>query len=100
MKQSLSFEFRFDKFVAALTYLASKVRRDFSKLRASKLLYFADRYHLINYGRPIIGDQYAKLPYGPVPSQALSLMNDLEHPICFKGVHQPFLDELQSHLRG
>jgi hypothetical protein len=27
-------------------------------------------------------------------------MNDLEHPICFKGVHQPFLDELQSHLRG
>ena len=33
-----------------------------------KLMYFADRDHLINYGFPITGDTYVKLPYGPVPS--------------------------------
>lgn len=33
-----------------------------------KLMYFADKDHLVNYGFPITGDTYIKLPYGPVPS--------------------------------
>src|SRR5690606_40518414 len=33
-----------------------------------KLMYFADRDHLVKYGFPITGDMYIKLPYGPVPS--------------------------------
>lgn len=38
------------------------------KLRALKLIYFADRYHLRRYGRPVIGDEYLAMEYGPVPS--------------------------------
>ena len=33
-----------------------------------KILYFADQKHLVNYGRPITGDTYVKMQYGPVPS--------------------------------
>lgn len=33
-----------------------------------KILYFADQKHLLKYGRPIFGDTYVKMEYGPVPS--------------------------------
>lgn len=33
-----------------------------------KILYFADQKHLVKYGRPIFGDTYVKMEYGPVPS--------------------------------
>lgn len=36
--------------------------------KVMKLMYFADRDHLVKYGFPITGDTYIKLPYGPVPS--------------------------------
>ena len=31
-----------------------------------KLLFFADKEHLNEWGRPIVGDRYYALPYGPV----------------------------------
>jgi len=33
-----------------------------------KLAFFADRYHLRNYARPISGDIYYAMKLGPVPS--------------------------------
>ena len=33
-----------------------------------KILYFADQKHLVTYGRPITGDTYVKMQYGPVPA--------------------------------
>lgn len=37
-------------------------------MAALKLVFFADRYHLRKYGRPITGDCYLAMNYGPVPS--------------------------------
>lgn len=37
----------------------------------------ADKYHLLKYGRPVLGDQYACMEYGPVPSASLNVMNDV-----------------------
>lgn len=38
-----------------------------------KLLYFADKNHLNQYGRPVLGDTYYALPEGPVPSLAYDI---------------------------
>lgn len=72
---SVQFSFDFNKFLAALEFMASKSVPEFDKYKICKLLFLADRHHLLKYGRPIIGDRYCALPYGPIPSEALDLLN-------------------------
>lgn len=40
----------------------------------SKVLFFADCKHLNIYGRPVLGDSYAVMPYGPVPSATYDIL--------------------------
>lgn len=40
----------------------------------SKMLYFADRYHLEHYGSFIYGDSYIAMQHGPVPSGIYDLL--------------------------
>ena len=51
-----------------MNFLARQAGGSIHKLKALKLVYFADRYHLRRYGRPVIGDEYLAMQYGPVPS--------------------------------
>lgn len=73
----IRFRFAPEKLVQALAFFADRGVRDLDKMKAAKLLFHADKYHLLTYGRPVIGDQYACMEYGPVPSAALNVMNDL-----------------------
>lgn len=41
-----------------------------------KILYFADQKHLLKYGRPIFGDTYVKMKYGPVPSFVKNVVDE------------------------
>ena len=75
---ALAFEFDLEATKAALLYLASKELPVFDKYRAIKLLFLADRQHLLRFGRTITGDTYSALPYGPTPDQTLDLLNGLE----------------------
>ena len=60
--------FNSEKSLQAVLYIANRVeRKDFHKI--FKVLYFADREHLIKYGRPITGDTYIAMKDGPVPSK-------------------------------
>jgi uncharacterized phage-associated protein len=70
--------FRFDpgKLVQALAFFSRRGVSDLDKMKAAKLIFHADKYHLLKYGRPVIGDQYACMEYGPVPSTSLNVMND------------------------
>lgn len=72
----VEFDFDFDKFLAALHYLAVRRVPELDKYKVCKLLFLADKYHLVRYGRPIIGDRYCPLPHGPVPSRSLDLLNE------------------------
>ena len=99
-RPSIRFPFDIQKLVNALAFFSRSGIRDLTKLKAAKLLYFADKYHLLHYGRPIVGDVYYCLANGPVPSASLDIMNDsieeLETPVP---PHNPIRNLFDSYLR-
>jgi uncharacterized phage-associated protein len=75
---TLRFVYDFSATKAALLYLMGKGLNRFDKYKAAKLLFLADREHLLRFGRTISGDSYDALPYGPVPSETLALLDGIE----------------------
>jgi uncharacterized phage-associated protein len=69
---SIIFKFDIDKAIAATVYIASKKPTELTQAKLFKLLYFADRDHLVRYCRPITGDWYTAMKDGPVPSNLYS----------------------------
>lgn len=58
-----------DKAINAILFIMSKLGVEKSdKHKVFKIIYFSDQKHLVKYGRPITGDTYLKMQYGPVPS--------------------------------
>jgi uncharacterized phage-associated protein len=96
VNRRIRFEFNLDKFAAVMAYLADDGKiHDLTKLKAAKLLFFADKAHLLRYGRPILGDRYVSMDHGPVPSAALDLMNRLIAP---DEIEDPIRDQLRQKL--
>jgi uncharacterized phage-associated protein len=78
-KETIAFKFDVDIAISALLYLADRPNQvtELDKYKAGKLLFLADKYHVVRYGRPIFGDTYFALPYGPIPSSILNLIDDV-----------------------
>ncbi|MFZ5812203.1 MAG: Panacea domain-containing protein [Thermodesulfobacteriota bacterium] len=57
-----------------------------------KVLFYADKYHLQQYGRPVTGDTYVKMSYGPVASLAYDMLKKEER------LPQPVLEEINEAL--
>jgi len=56
-----------DKTINSALYVLNHIGpADYHKV--FKILYFAEQHHLKNYGRPLTGDSYQAMNYGPVPS--------------------------------
>ena len=70
---TLQFRPKFEKIIEFMLYLAH-ARPNADKYQVVKLMYLADREHINIYGRPITYEQYAALPFGPVASNAMDLM--------------------------
>jgi len=68
---TLTFSYR--KTTQALNYLARQAGGRINKMEALKLVYFADRYHLRKFGRPITNDEYFAMNFGPVASATKDL---------------------------
>lgn len=66
-EQDIEFDLDFEKAVAALLYMAATTPK-FDQYKACKLVFLADKRHLVKYGRTITGDHYAALEFGPIPS--------------------------------
>jgi uncharacterized phage-associated protein len=60
--------FNLKKTTQAINFLAIKSHGAIDKLKAIKLIFFADRFHLRKYGRPITNDEYWAMEWGPVNS--------------------------------
>ena len=88
----IRFKFDSEKLVQALAFFASRGVKDLDTLKAVKLLYFADREHLLKYGRPIVGDDYYCMKNGPIPTNALGQIQDVLSPNP-TGDHDALFDE-------
>jgi|YNPMSStandDraft_1061717.scaffolds.fasta_scaffold10520_1 uncharacterized phage-associated protein len=51
--------------IESLYYILQKIG-EADKIKLVKLIYLADKYHLIRYGRTITNDDYYAMEYGPV----------------------------------
>jgi uncharacterized phage-associated protein len=74
----IAFTFRPEKAIAAISFLVERQLPDLTKGKVDKLLFLADKLHLVRYGRTITGDWYAALQHGPVPSHTDNLLDALE----------------------
>jgi uncharacterized phage-associated protein len=60
--------FNHKKIIQILNYLAKNSNESIDKLKAIKLIWLIDRFHLRKYGRTVTDDFYFAMPYGPVGS--------------------------------
>ncbi len=56
------------KMRACLLYVLRQLGKETDFIKLFKVLYFAQREHLVKYGRGVIGDTFHALRFGPVPS--------------------------------
>lgn len=61
------FNFKWEKAIQAIDFIAQK-QPGITQYYVGKIMFFADREHLLDYGRPISGDRYVAMEHGPVPS--------------------------------
>ena len=75
------FHFAYKKAAQAINCFAIQNGGEIDKLHALKLVFFADRFHLRKYGRPITNDQYWAMRFGPVASGVKDLfeLDSLSH---------------------
>ncbi|WP_370322762.1 Panacea domain-containing protein [Oricola sp.] len=67
------FRFKWEKAIQAVDFIARQ-RPGITQYYIGKILFFADREHLLDYGRPITGDRYVAMEHGPVPSAVRDLL--------------------------
>lgn len=83
---SLEFQLDMEKTIAASVFIASKNPPELTVGKMMKLLFLADKYHLVRYARPITGDHYDAMNDGPVPSFAYDLFKQvLRNPFTPQG---------------
>jgi uncharacterized phage-associated protein len=63
----------------ALQYLLQRINASQHKVKLIKLLFFADKYHFIHYGRTVTNDRLFAMRRGPVGSKAKSII-DPDYP--------------------
>jgi uncharacterized phage-associated protein len=66
------FVFDPDKAVESVFFVVPQIT-DKTMHCVAKVLYHADKLHLSRYGRPISGDWYAAMEFGPVPSSTYDI---------------------------
>ncbi len=74
--------FEIQKIIEVLKYIIANHPHP-DKYNVMKILYFADKIHLLKYGQLITEDKYIKMVYGPVPSRCYDIIKSVfeEQPV-------------------
>lgn len=83
VERPLQYQFNLGKFLAVLGQLIESCG-PMTKLKIVKLLYLLDRRHFNLFGRPILGDRYLRMEYGPMPTFAKDLIDTIEEKSSFR----------------
>jgi len=63
------------KIIETIYYVLNRLGHTADKIALIKLIYLADKYHLIRYGRTITNDEYFAMQHGPVGSTVKDLLS-------------------------
>ncbi|MFZ5452305.1 MAG: Panacea domain-containing protein [Thermodesulfobacteriota bacterium] len=94
--------FNLKKTTQAINLLAIKSHGEINKIKAIKLIYFADRFHLRKYGRPITNDEYWAMEWGPVNSNVKDIadmseyLGDMEREYASQYIESPSKNIVKS----
>ena len=67
------FVFQREKAVEMVLYLAQRID-DPTVMKICKLMYFADKHHLDQWGQFLCGDDYVAMEHGPVPTDVYDML--------------------------
>ena len=70
---SIKFRINSNKSLESVVYITGQFPGA-TQYYISKILYYAEKFHLNRYGFPIVGDSYKKMANGPVTSYTLELL--------------------------
>lgn len=84
---------KFEVTVEAINYILKKVGKA-DKLTLIKLLYLADKCHLVRFGRTITEDEYYAMNYGPVGSLAKDILTNYDDNITFSESESEYIKSL------
>ncbi len=94
----IRFKFNNEKALNAILWLCQK-KPGITFHTISKIIYYADKKHFVGYGRPVIGDVYAAMMAGPVPSGVYNLLKGDEIMLESLGLeHRPFEVKQRYHV--
>ena len=86
---------KISKIIEAISYILLKLR-SVDKIHIVKLMYLADKYHLMNYGRTITEDDFIALTHGPVGSKTMDV---LEYDPYILGELSGFAQEMFTNIK-
>lgn len=73
-RDRILFKFNGKKAIEGILWLIQRDPGHVGIYKVVKAFFFGDLYHLNKYGRPIAGDHYVAMQYGPVPSDTYNLI--------------------------
>jgi uncharacterized phage-associated protein len=104
MSNYIEFKVNVHKALEVILWLATK-KTNIGYHALLKILFFADEYHFNHYGRPIVGDVYLAMEYGPVASTTYEILKkealvaELLEDLPFENVNKKIIPNREPNLR-
>ena len=102
--KKIRFKYDADKAGQAILWLLHRHGGSMDKLKLIKLFFYADRLHLLRYGRPIVGGHYFAMNFGPVSSELKDIVDSTEQneqlPFRIAELARQFRYEKSGELTG
>lgn len=100
MDYKIQYRINYEKAIETIVWLANE-KPGIDIYRVAKVLFYADKKHVNRYARPITGDTYIHMDYGPLPSGVRDLIteNDWLSPDYLDLVRNSLIIQKSTYLK-